>query len=471
MRNKYFILVLTFLSLLIGQSSYAQDWQDMWDATEDDTNSHWESNDDGGFTETDFDYGNLEHYETVMNDDQYNDWLDSGGWEDKQHHSQDDMKDTHNQTDDHHVDNIRYNDGNDGDDSNDSNDNDTDIYDGLLDPYNYGNDDDPYYPYDDDQYPPGDTPNNDNNGTPQEPTTPDPSTCKCAPEKTWFFDNDRDGYHGDVQDATSSPGVNWSLVTKGEDCDDDESAKTTDCITPVWFLDNDQDGYDAGKKQVTESPGDGWIKGTSKGTDCDDTVYNKDNACYVPLKDPCLKKNLDAFLNADSSTNVFTKLFKDNFGTDLGCVIHFIEYSNTNETNVDGKAHKIDDDNFEIRLNLAALNYASDEYVTATIYHELIHNFLTMLYPDSGEDEQHEEIERDWREVIANQLKLDFPNLSNANANALAWGGLGDTPAYKKLLEDDKKNNTGVTGAIAQSNKNFKNLNNTNTTTYGTVCK
>lgn len=133
--------------------------------------------------------------------------------------------------------------------------------------------------------------------------------------------------------------------------------------------------------------------------------------------------------------------------------------------------NKQDPDSFDLRLNLAALGDASDEYVTATIYHEIIHNFLNMLYPDSTEAEQHEEMERDWREVMENQLKSDFPHLSNKDAYGLAWGGLGDTPAYQKLLADDKKNNTGITGDIAASNKNFKNLNNTNTTTYGTPCK
>lgn len=157
----------------MSQSSYSQDWdwEDMWDATEDGTNSHWESNDDGGFSQTDFDDSALDHYETTMDDEQYNGWLAGGGWEDQEKHSQDDMKDPHNQTGVHYVDNIRYN---------DDNETNTDIYAGLLDPYNYGNDN-----YtggeDEDQYPPDDTNNNNNNDSTR-PETKDP--CIVAKELT-----------------------------------------------------------------------------------------------------------------------------------------------------------------------------------------------------------------------------------------------------------------------------------------------
>jgi len=212
MKNKYFILVFTFLCLIMSQSSYSQDWdwEDMWDATEDGTNSHWESNDDGGFSQTDFDDSALDHYETTMDDEQYNGWLAGGGWEDQEKHSQDDMKDTRNQTDNHYVDNIRYNDGN---------DNNTDIYDGLLDPYNYYNDnDDPFYPYNEDQYPPGDNNNNNDSTTSGSP----------AAIRIWYLDWDGDRYHSKTVSGTY-PGEGWILDTKGLDCDDNDPAITTQC--------------------------------------------------------------------------------------------------------------------------------------------------------------------------------------------------------------------------------------------------
>lgn len=463
MRNKYFILVLTFLCIIVSQESFGQDYNDnSWDA-------------DGDVV------GDPLDEVVIVND---------------YHDSSDDV------------------------------DPNADLYD----PYNYGNEPTPI----EDDDPHNDAPvTNPTTSVTPEPTVctlvgcssagyvVDTSLCACVPvPKTWYldndgddyysgtmfqaekpsgnykastkggdcddtdatkngsncglplwyFDNDGDGYHGDIQDSATSPGTNWKLATMGEDCDDDDPTRTTDCVTPVWFLDNDQDSYYAEMKQVNESPGDGWIKGTPKGKDCDDTIYSKDNVCYTPLKDPCLKKSLDAILNASPSTNVFTKLFNDNFGTNLGCIITFIEYSDATKSYIDAFAKQTGSDSFDLSLNLAALDYASDEYITATIYHEMIHNYLTTI-GIKDELQQHEEMQKNWQTVMAEQLKLDFPNLSDEDAKGLSWGGLGDTTGYQKLLADDKKNNTGVTGAIAASNKNFKNLNNTNTTTYGTPCK
>jgi len=473
MRNKYFILVLTFVCLLIGESSYSQDWGDF-----DDDYGWGDSDSDEDFSGPEWDGG-----VTIIND--------------------------------YHAPEPDYSD--------------------LYDPYNYGYQPPPEED-EQHEDPPVQTPSTPPT-PPTATVDPEVCTlavctkpgyvvdsdkCECVPQpriwyldndgddyysnsvyeserpsenykesikgydcddndssksagadcgfRIWYLDADGDGYHSDQTEELNCPGTGWVLTTQGVDCDENDPMKTTDCVTPVWYIDNDQDRYYADARQVNESPGDGWIKGETKGKDCDDTVYNKDNICYTPLKDPCLKKVLDAILNADASKNVFTKLFNDNFGTNLNCVITFIEYSNSKNTDVDAFAKQTGPDSFDIRLNMAALGYASDEYVAATIYHEILHNFLTMLYPDASEAEQHEEIERDWREAIADQLKLDFPTLSDQDAKGLAWGGLGDTAAYQKLLADDKKNNTGITGAIAASNKNFKNLNNTNTTTYGTNC-
>lgn len=462
MKNKYFILVLTFLCILVSQTSFGQDYNDSWgadgDIIGDDLDEVVVVND---YQEPDYsEYTNADLY------DPYNYGHEPTPIEDEDPHNDDPVVNpTNPATPDPEVCTLAvctktgY--------VVDTNlcacvpvpqywylDNDGDDYDGGS-----------LYQA---EKPSGNYKASTKGGDCDDTNaTKNGSNCGLP---NWYFDNDGDGYHGDIQDSATSPGTNWKLATMGEDCDDDDPTRTTDCVTPVWFLDNDQDSYYAEMKQVNESPGDGWIKGTPKGKDCDDAVYNKDNVCYTPLKDPCLKKSLDAILKASPSTNVFTKLFNDNFGTNLGCVINFIEYSNPKEADVDGKAHKIDDDNFELMLNLSALDYASDEYITATIYHEIIHNYLTVT-GILGEVSQHEEMQKNWQTVMAEQLKLDFPNLSDEDAKGLSWGGLGDTTGYQKLLADDKKNNTGVTGAIAASNKNFKNLNNTNTTTYGTNCK
>jgi hypothetical protein len=60
--------------------------------------------------------------------------------------------------------------------------------------------------------------------------------------------------------------------------------------------------------------------------------------------------------------------------------------------------------------------------------------------------------------------------LSQAEADALAWGGLAQTQLWQQMLQDDSTNNTGITGAISQKNQNHKNLNNQNNSTHGTHC-
>lgn len=75
-----------------------------------------------------------------------------------------------------------------------------------------------------------------------------------------------------------------------------------------------------------------------------------------------------------------------------------------------------------------------------------------------------------WRDKISNQLQIDYPNLSKTDADALAWGGLGDTTQWQTMINNDIANNTGITGAIAAVNTNHKNINNSTNGNYGTPC-
>ena len=282
MKNKYFILVFTFLCLLVVQSSYSQDWQDMgWD---DETNNFVQDYVDQGGT---VDYFNdaQDYAEAVNNDnDSGNDW-EYGSYIDS------DLVGTTIQKSDGTIYDYKYTEG--WFPVNHSSDGTTiDIFDNLLDTHNYDND---TSTTDDDQYPPDDTADNNDTTTP-DPTTPDPSTCKCV-EKTWYFDNDRDGYHGDTQDSVDSPGSNWGLTTKGLDCDDDIwSADNTNCeAKKTWYLDNDTDGFHFQAKQAEISPGTKW-KDTTRGIDCNDARYNVANDCSTA--NPCAEiKNI---LNYDT---------------------------------------------------------------------------------------------------------------------------------------------------------------------------
>ncbi|HEU0226912.1 MAG TPA: SprT-like domain-containing protein, partial [Arachidicoccus soli] len=138
------------------------------------------------------------------------------------------------------------------------------------------------------------------------------------------------------------------------------------------------------------------------------------------ITDDCLKALVQSVINGDSETNPFSNILKTTFGTSSDINITFIQYNGTNETHIDGRTGG-SQYHLEIKLNLAALDYSSNENVTATIYHEIIHAYLRTIGVN-GESTQHDIIANGWREAMSDQLQEDYPNLSPTDADALAWG-------------------------------------------------
>lgn len=290
MKNKYFILVFTFLCLLAGQSTYSQDWQDM--GFDDATNALIQDYEDNGGTVDVYD--NAQDYaDAVNNDDDLNNDYNSG--DDNNYNDSNDSNDSNNDntgvaywTDTSGI--NMYSDGegrtyadmnNDGifqptevvDDSlnsgssdNSSNDDDsTDIYDGLLDTHNYDNDtggsDDDQYPYPDDTNNNDDTPSNDT-PTPDAPPT----------RRPWYLDNDGDGYYISYVVVINKPDGNYTATTRGVDCDDNNYSKNlgTDCGWKKWYLDEDKDEYHSDETEQADFPGIGWVL-TTRGVDCEES--------------------------------------------------------------------------------------------------------------------------------------------------------------------------------------------------------
>jgi hypothetical protein len=187
------------------------------------------------------------------------------------------------------------------------------------------------------------------------------------------------------------------------------------------------------------------------------------------VNDPCIKSAVSKVISG-SATNPFTQILNGDFFKEDYQSLTFTEYNDNSveEIKVDGKRTG-GQFNQNIRLNLAALDNASQEYMVATIYHEIIHAQL-VIQGISAEIAQHEIIATSWRQKISDQLRIDFPNLSRADADGLAWGGLGDTTQWQTMFNNDKSNNTGITGAIAAVNSNHKNVNNSTNGNYGTPC-
>lgn len=253
MKNKYFILVFTFLCLLVVQSSYSQDWQDMgWD---DATNDFVQDFVDQGGT---VDYFNdaQDYAEAVNNDyDSSNDW-EYGSYIDS------DLVGTTIEKSDGTIYDYKYTEGwfpvN-----HSSNGTTIDIFDGLLDTHNYDNG---TGTTDDDQYPPDDDNNDDT------PTNDPPAPDTPATRRAWYLDNDGDGYYAYYVWAIDKPIGNYKETGEGFDCDDNNRLKNlgTDCGWKKWYLDEDGDQYHSDETEQADSPGTGWVLAT-KGVDCEES--------------------------------------------------------------------------------------------------------------------------------------------------------------------------------------------------------
>jgi len=201
----------------------------------------------------------------------------------------------------------------------------------------------------------------------------------------------------------------------------------------------------------------------------DPTVENK-------VEDPCMKDVVDKILNTlakRDENNTFTKILNDPFFKQEYTNLTIKQYSDDTGgpygINTDGVTKTPNIHQMSINLNFAALDNASNEYIAATIYHELIHVSLN-IQGITGNDSQHETMAQDYRDDMSNQLQADFPDLSKEDADALAWGGLSTSNDWAKIINSDIINNTGITGNINAINTNFKNLNNSTNGEYGTPC-
>jgi predicted SprT family Zn-dependent metalloprotease len=213
----------------------------------------------------------------------------------------------------------------------------------------------------------------------------------------------------------------------------------------IFFPPPPHDDYEL---PLEEDPGDGNV---GIGVINDPTTTVPDPVVANNLTDPCLKTILNNIIFG-SENNTFTKILQG-FALNQDSKLTFTQYADYSQSGIqtDGTARAVNEYSQIINLNYAALDNASNEYVAATIYHEIIH--VTLQLQGISNSDQHDVMAQEWRDDISNQLQADFPNLTKEDADALAWGGLGETEAFQAMIEKDTRNNTGITGAIAEVNR------------------
>lgn len=90
----------------------------------------------------------------------------------------------------------------------------------------------------------------------------------------------------------------------------------------------------------------------------------------------------------------------------------------------------------DIFFNENTLPNSSHEYVLATVYHEFLHAILD--YHQIYGPMQHETMADFYIKTMKGALKSTYSNISDTDAELLAWGGLQETEAWSKLSESFK---------------------------------
>lgn len=174
------------------------------------------------------------------------------------------------------------------------------------------------------------------------------------------------------------------------------------------------------------------------------------------INNPCMKDEVNAALASGLNSYTYriaNYVFSDNIYFDL----NFFE-STTLANNVDGQTDCQgipSSQNYfvaDVSLNANTLPKASKEYIAVTAIHEILHAYMTYS-GKLGEFNQHTDMANNYIYTMQKDLQAMFPGMSDTDAAALSWGGLGDTQAWKDMLT----NNPDQANKIVSTNQQYKN--------------
>ncbi|MEB2787371.1 hypothetical protein [Algoriphagus persicinus] len=176
------------------------------------------------------------------------------------------------------------------------------------------------------------------------------------------------------------------------------------------------------------------------------------------VTNPCISDAVDNAIDAAFKDEI-TQLVLDIFGTSEDFNIDIVDVIDI-ESSVDGRIYAMPQGDgllFDIELNRNTLSSSSKEYITATVFHELLHAYLAYLDIDSFlNDSQHINMANEYIERLSESLTERY-NISEQDAINLSWGGLSMTSAWSNL-SSTKKNQ------INDTNQQYK------TAIKGTSC-
>lgn len=119
---------------------------------------------------------------------------------------------------------------------------------------------------------------------------------------------------------------------------------------------------------------------------------------------------------------------------------------------LDAEARQLNANTWQITLNTDVLANATQEYIAATILHEMLHVYLGT----SANDADHEVMSQQYVNPMANALVSMGYNISYERAVALAWGGLQETNAWRQMVDQDRVAGTHRAQDIINTNVNYR---------------
>ncbi len=169
------------------------------------------------------------------------------------------------------------------------------------------------------------------------------------------------------------------------------------------------------------------------------------------LKNACLEYTWN-LVNSNDFNNEIINLLNNTFGASDKFNITIVETPNlvdTNGNSLDGHTKARPDPNtgvmnIRLQLNLTTLPGATQEYTAATIFHEIIHAYLSTIPDQAIKLNQENVIALSYVTCIISALKKDFPNLTDDEAEALAWGGLDGTSVWNNYLTNAQQSAYGI---------------------------
>ncbi|WP_254561396.1 hypothetical protein [Dyadobacter diqingensis] len=144
------------------------------------------------------------------------------------------------------------------------------------------------------------------------------------------------------------------------------------------------------------------------------------------LRSKCFKDVFNNLLSAQFNNKVQTILSNFNKSSTLSFTIK--DAATMSDGNTQKAAETLGN---QIVLNSTLMANASQEFVTATIYHEVLHVFI-----NNTETYDHNKMSTEYVTPMIQALMSWFP-LSYEDAEALAWSGLQSTPAYPQNKRSD----------------------------------